>query len=489
MIYLTTMILAFGLVLIGIEKKELSEMSVSTSNTTYDLSIPVASRVKLQLSKFFKGGLKIGQEEMPTARKYEAVQSNSIEKVDSDFNIDSNEQVESIKKSLEDEKTEEYDQSAEKELSLPEKIFDKIFYSIVKLMTAMDLTDPSTMVRVELPVIDIPLNGLASLSAKGEVLQNEKVLNLQNKSLSENFNEQQPNELNKSGQVYIDNHVEIIQVEEDILVDKENNEDEVVKESVVDEKDLQTEEMITEQVIYTAKAVKPIVSTSEDTIKRTSDDITGKTGFLESLDEFGNTPKVAIIHTHNSEAYKASQGVDYVWGENSGVVGVGAVLADELYNSYGISTIHSTRIHDYPDWNKSYVNSLETMENLVEKYSSIETLIDLHRDSVNSPSLNVATVNGEKVARVMIVVTDDTCGLYHPDWNKNYQFALKLNEQLNKMYPGFSRGVSLKTNSRLNQHVHNQAIIIEVGGTGNTRQEADRSAKLIAKALSVILQQ
>jgi len=38
----------------------------------------------------------------------------------------------------------------------------------------------------------------------------------------------------------------------------------------------------------------------------------------------GSAPKVAILHTHTSEAYRATSGRDYCWGRPDGVVKVGA---------------------------------------------------------------------------------------------------------------------------------------------------------------------
>lgn len=203
----------------------------------------------------------------------------------------------------------------------------------------------------------------------------------------------------------------------------------------------------------------------------------------------GSAPKVAILHTHTSEAYRATSGRDYCWGRPDGVVKVGVAMAEELSEVLGIPSIHASTVHDWPDWTLSYSKSLKTMKSLVQSYSGLKAVIDIHRDSVpsNKEKLKTATVAGEKVARILFVVTDDSSGLAHADWRKNYHFALRLSAEMDKMYPGVSRGVAIVKNARFNQHVHPGAIIVEVGGTDNSIEEACRSARLVARALARIV--
>lgn len=203
----------------------------------------------------------------------------------------------------------------------------------------------------------------------------------------------------------------------------------------------------------------------------------------------GSTPKIAILHTHTSEAYKVTSGRDYCWGKPDGVVKVGVAMAEELSEVLGVPSIHASTVHDWPDWTLSYSKSLRTMQSLVQSYSGLKAVIDIHRDSVpsNKEKLRTATVAGEKVARILFVVTDESSGLAHPSWRKNYHFALQLSAEMDKMYPGVSRGVAIVKNARFNQHVHPGAIIIEVGGTDNSIEEACRSARLVARALARIV--
>ena len=203
----------------------------------------------------------------------------------------------------------------------------------------------------------------------------------------------------------------------------------------------------------------------------------------------GSAPKVAVIHTHSSEAYGPTSGADYCWGKPDGVIKVGAALVEELSGKLGVSTVHSSAIHDYPSWTKSYSAAYDTMKSLIKSYPTVDAVLDIHRDSLpaSKSNLKAATCDGEKVARVLFVVTDDTSGLAHPNWRRNYEFALKLSAQLESMYPGVTRGVAIHKHARFNQHLHDRAIIVEIGGTGNTIEEADRAARLVARALARVI--
>lgn len=63
------------------------------------------------------------------------------------------------------------------------------------------------------------------------------------------------------------------------------------------------------------------------------------------------------------------------------------------------------------------------------------------------------------------------------------QFAIKIQEAANELYPGLFKPIILR-NSRYNQHLGNAACIIEVGATGNTLEQCLTSMKFLAKVLS-----
>lgn len=211
-----------------------------------------------------------------------------------------------------------------------------------------------------------------------------------------------------------------------------------------------------------------------------------RTGLAPSAKSSG--PRVAVLHTHSSEAYRASQGTDYRWGKTDGVMKVGDVLTAEL-EKVGVKTVHSTKVHDYPNWTRSYAQAATTIRSILDKNSGIEAVIDVHRDAVpvGSGSLKPVTISGQKYARVIFIVADESSGLAHPDWRSNYAFAIKVSAALDKIAPGLSRGVAIHKGGRFNQQMHEHSIIVEIGGTTNSLEEATRSAKLVARAIAAAL--
>lgn len=207
-------------------------------------------------------------------------------------------------------------------------------------------------------------------------------------------------------------------------------------------------------------------------------------------------PKVLIYHTHTTESYvdKASNlnKTDFPsWSKDpqKGVVRVGDQLASILKKNYDIDVIHNGTIHDYPDYNSSYANSLKTVSSILKSYPSINVVIDLHRDGLGGQGKKlrvVKEVNGKNAAQVMFVMGTNKNGLYHPNWKENMKFALKLQDTLNKICPGLAKPINLSKN-RYNQHVSDKALIIEVGGDGNLLEECLESTKYLAQAISQVV--
>lgn len=214
----------------------------------------------------------------------------------------------------------------------------------------------------------------------------------------------------------------------------------------------------------------------------------------ESLSFELNTdePLILIVHSHSSEAYTSTDRNYYLptdpdRTENTefNVVRVGSELCKEL-NSNGIKTVHIKKLHDYPSYNGSYKNSLASVEEYLKKYPSIKIVLDIHRDSMlqaDGTKLKLVYQSGEKkAAQIMLLTGSDQGGLYHPNWYENLKFATKLQKVICDMYPGFARPISF-TKERYNTHTTAASVIIEVGTTGNTLEEAIESANLLASSI------
>ena len=130
--------------------------------------------------------------------------------------------------------------------------------------------------------------------------------------------------------------------------------------------------------------------------------------YQKQLAEAAAEIKVGIYCTHSSESYISFSGQAKVYGEQGGVYRAAAQLAASL-NAEGIGTVLSETIHDWPDWNKSYANSLATAEGLLAAYPQLQVLIDMHRDAGVSREASVCEINGKKAARIMLV-----CGSAQP---------------------------------------------------------------------------
>jgi len=208
----------------------------------------------------------------------------------------------------------------------------------------------------------------------------------------------------------------------------------------------------------------------------------------------GSGPQVLIYHTHGSEAYTQSGANTYeasdsfrTLDKNQNLIRIGSEVASVL-NSAGVNTIHSTTLHDSPSYSGAYSRSLAETEDILSKYPSIKVMLDLHRDAdSSSDGLRVCTeIGGKTAAQLEIIVGTDGGGLYHPNWQKNLLFAVKLHQLLESLYPGLMRPISLR-DSRYNQQLTEGSILIEMGGNGNTIEEALISARILAEALVILL--
>lgn len=212
-----------------------------------------------------------------------------------------------------------------------------------------------------------------------------------------------------------------------------------------------------------------------------------------TFDFKSNGPLVLVVHSHSSESYTATDKNYYLPTDpdrtediNYNVVRVGKEIVETL-KKHGIETVHDTALHDYPSYNGSYKSSLASVESYLKKYPSIKLVLDIHRDAMvqaDGTKLKlVADVQNKKAAQIMLLTGSNQGGLDHPDWRENLKFAIKLQRVINTMYPGLTRPVNF-TKERYNTHTTHGSIIVEVGTTGNTLEEALVSAKMVGNAVA-----
>ncbi len=209
------------------------------------------------------------------------------------------------------------------------------------------------------------------------------------------------------------------------------------------------------------------------------------------------SPEVLIVHTHATESYAQSENYRFPYTSNDrttdtnyNVVRVGDEIAKGLEEA-GIGVVHDKTLHDYPEYNDSYARAYQTIAQHMKENPSIRIILDIHRDAIVNQAGErtklVTEIDGKKIAQVMLVVGTDELGLQHDHWHTNLKYAAMLQQQFLSICPTFARPVNLRT-SRFNGHAAPGAVIVEVGSSGNTLDEALGSAQYIAKAVAQTIQ-
>lgn len=196
-----------------------------------------------------------------------------------------------------------------------------------------------------------------------------------------------------------------------------------------------------------------------------------------------DAPTVLIVHSHATEGYASAEGYRSLEAQEN-MVAIGAEVARVL-QANGIQVLHDKTYHDHPDYDNSYGNARRTIRDYLEKYPSIQMVLDIHRDASDATSgqlITSATVGGQKSAQLMMVVGTDAGGNYHPDWRNNLSLALKLTGLLEQENPGICRPTALRT-ERFNMDLTAGSLLVEVGAAGNTLDEAKIAANALAQAI------
>lgn len=226
-----------------------------------------------------------------------------------------------------------------------------------------------------------------------------------------------------------------------------------------------------------------------------SNDVLKKESLLSpdfKIDISSKEPQVLIMHTHTTESYEPYTRDYYDSSFNSrstdptkNIVAVGDKITHELELT-GIAVIHDKTIHDYPSYNGSYQRSEQTVSNLLKKYPSIKIVLDIHRDAIQKENgtrvAPTCIVNGKQAAQVMIISGCDDGTMDMPNFLQNFRLASKLQQEMESNYPGFTRSV-LFDYRKYNQHLTTGSLLIEVGTSANSFEEALYSGELIGKSI------
>ena len=214
-----------------------------------------------------------------------------------------------------------------------------------------------------------------------------------------------------------------------------------------------------------------------------------------AIEKDSAAPQVLIMHTHATEDYRLSAGLWFTPGDGArstdrsiNMCAVGRVMADTL-NAAGICTLHDETLNDYPSYTGSYANSRAVVQQYLAQYPSIKVVLDVHRDAVQRDSTlvkPVTQINGKKAAQMMIIAGCDDGTMEMPNWGKNLRFAAGIQDAIESRWKGLTRPIFF-CYRKYNQDLTTGSLLIEIGGHGNTLEEALRAGEFAALALAELL--
>ncbi len=215
----------------------------------------------------------------------------------------------------------------------------------------------------------------------------------------------------------------------------------------------------------------------------------GGTSSSTAMDE--KEPVVYIYHSHNIESFIPEIPAQQVYSDTKNVTLVGKELSRALkelqipsiHDDTDIAGILKQRGLHFPD---SYKVSRENLQKVLAENDSIRMVFDIHRDSTKRRESTIE-IKGREYARIKFVVSK-TSGNY----KTNKRFGTQLHEQLEKLYPGLSIGViekGINPQNTYNQELHNNSVLLEVGGVENTLEETYRTIDVFAQVLKGILEE
>ena len=201
-------------------------------------------------------------------------------------------------------------------------------------------------------------------------------------------------------------------------------------------------------------------------------------------------PLIYLYNSHQLENYNNDSLSSYGITPN---VLMASYLLKEKLNSSGLATIvEDTNITEFLslnnwDYSSSYKASRIFLLDKQNTHPTIKYYFDIHRDSVNK-KLTTVNINNKSYARVLFVV-----GLEHSNYQENLNAANKLNNIIDKKYPGLSRGIYKKegpgVNGIYNQDISSKVFLIELGGVDNNIEEVLNTINALTDTITTYINQ
>ncbi len=207
-------------------------------------------------------------------------------------------------------------------------------------------------------------------------------------------------------------------------------------------------------------------------------------------------PAVLIFHTHTTEAYELLDRGWYAQGyvtrsksSDRNMVRIGMEIADQLKKA-GYQVIHDQEIHDLK-YTGAYAHSRVNVEKYLKQYPSLQIVLDIHRDAIEQDNgvriKPTVEIMGKKAAQIMIITGCQEGKIKNfPEWKYNLRFALQLQNVMETKYPGLMRPLYF-CERQYNMDCSRNNLLIEVGSSSNTLEEAAYSGRLLGKGLAALL--
>ena len=204
---------------------------------------------------------------------------------------------------------------------------------------------------------------------------------------------------------------------------------------------------------------------------------------------------ILIYHTHTHESYEKQPQDTYVEisayrtsDADHSIVRVGEELT-RLLKAMGASVYHDTSDYEQTALSTSYERSQKMLEQFKQDGRAFDLWIDMHRDALGSDGVvykTMAEESGVCASQIMLLSGTDESGLENPNWRSNLALALYLQEAVSRRHGTLMRPVNLVP-QRYNLHLTRGSLIMEVGSSGNTLQEALAAIRLFADAAAPAL--
>lgn len=202
--------------------------------------------------------------------------------------------------------------------------------------------------------------------------------------------------------------------------------------------------------------------------------------------------KILLYNTHTSESYTNSTKYQFEYSgtrrsqdANYNMLRIAKSLKENL-NEKGFEVVHDTTPHDYGSYTSAYAKSRITLENALNSYGGFGLIVDVHRDAIEdlefSPEINI---NGVTVAKLMFVIGAGSKDDPNPYFEDNLKLALKIQYIAEQVYPGLFRPMIIR-NSKYNQDLSKFSLLVEVGASGNTIEEAENATRCLTNLLNII---